>query len=337
MPWRGSDHLIVKTVAVVVAIVLSAISSQGEAAELTLVKKIGVANSQSINWTSFVSFSPDGRMVVSDRDDRDGSSSFSFWSFPSGRLIKTEHGNLKALSKNWRYYLSNDSVVERKTGKSVMTVATGASGEFSQRGNYFAELLPDKDSHGPKIRIIKVAGAIQVSVFDSHPPFSVAFSPDDKTIAAGHWDSVKLWNARTGKRLAVLRGFGRYVTSIAFSPDGKRLAAGTDFGGMKIWDVRRHRLLYSIKLDGQYVSTPAFTPDGKKLAVGTYGSGTAWLINVDTGKIADHVKVSDLGCGSTAFSPDGRYLITPSTGGLITWPYDEPGAIRVFRLNYDGK
>jgi WD40 repeat protein len=68
------------------------------------------------------------------------------------------------------------------------------------------------------------------------------------------------------------------------------------------------------------------------VAVGIYGTGTAWLIDVSSGKILDRQKVSDLGCGSVAFSPDGRYLITPSTGGLITWPYDVGGTIRVFKV-----
>jgi len=45
-------------------------------------------------------------------------------------------------------------------------------------------------------------------------------------------------------------------------------------------------------------------------------------------------KVSDLGCGSVAFSPDGHYLIAPSTGGLITWPWDQGGTVRVFKVRY---
>jgi hypothetical protein len=57
------------------------------------------------------------------------------------------------------------------------------------------------------------------------------------------------------------------------------------------------------------------------------------LIDVVKGKIIDQQKVSDIGCGSVAFSPDGRFLITPSTGGLIKWPYDKGGTIRIFRVN----
>lgn len=86
-------------------------------------------------------------------------------------------------------------------------------------------------------------------------------------------------------------------------------------------------------MGGGYVSDPAFNQDGTLIAVGVYGTGTVWLIAPRTGKVLDHRQVSDLGCGSVAFSPDGRFLITPSTGGLVTWPYDRGGTIRVFQIN----
>jgi WD40 repeat protein len=92
-------------------------------------------------------------------------------------------------------------------------------------------------------------------------------------------------------------------------------------------------MLWLLKLFGQHVSTPAFSPDGSMIAIGIYGTGTAWLIDVATGKVIDSQKISDIGCGSVAFSPDGKYLIAPSTGGLIKWPYDYGGTIRVFSIN----
>jgi WD40 repeat protein len=130
----------------------------------------------------------------------------------------------------------------------------------------------------------------------------------------------------------VLRGAGRYVIGLTYSQDGRVLAAGTDVGRVQAWDVQRRRRLWSLDIGGGYVSDPSFSPDGRLLAVGIYGTGTVWLIDTRRGRLLDHVQVSDLGCGSVAFSPDGRYLITPSTGGLIRWPYDLGGVIRVFRV-----
>ena len=58
--------------------------------------------------------------------------------------------------------------------------------------------------------------------------FSVAFSPDGKTLASGSLDfTVKLWDVSTGKELRTLEGHALEVYSVAFSPNGKILASGT--------------------------------------------------------------------------------------------------------------
>ena len=68
--------------------------------------------------------------------------------------------------------------------------------------------------------------------------FSVAYSPDGKTLAsAGDDGTVKLWEGATGKEQATLRGHSREVWSVAYSPDGKTLASGSWDGTVKLWDV----------------------------------------------------------------------------------------------------
>lgn len=305
---------------------------------LEFVKQIGVAwQPEKFGWMSFVTFSPDGTMVASDGPTTpdDISGSLALWSFPDGRLIKRLPVRPTAISGDWKYYASFSGVGEVESGKQLTSLAKGdyALHAFSPDSHYVAESLPGKSSHDPPIRIVELASGKQVSAFGKHNPDSIAISPDGLTIASGHWNIVTLWNMFTGERLAVLRGFGRYVKGLTFSRDGKLLAAGTDIGGLQIWDVRDRRRVLSLDIGGLDVSDPKFSPDGRLVAVGIYGTGTVWLIDVGNGKILDHQKVSDIGCGSVAFSPDGRTLITPSTGGLIIWPYDRGGTIRVFKVS----
>jgi len=304
------------------------------------VKRIGVGwQTGKWGWMSFVAFSPDGTMVASDAPASrvDVSGGLTLWSFPEGRLIKKLPGQPTAISNDWKYYATSHDVREMEAGRSVISVGASVYPiyAFSPDSRLLAETSTGHATRGPHICIVELASGKQVRAFGKHDGFSIAISPDGETLASGHWDAVTLWNMSTGKPEAVLRGMGRYVDALAFSKDGKLLAAGTDAGVLQIWDVQSRTRLHSLDVDGGYgyVSQPAFSPDGRLVAVGIYGTGTVWLIDVHDGKVIDHKKVSDLGCGSVAFSPDGRFFITPSTGGLVTWPYDRGGTLRVFEVS----
>ena len=68
--------------------------------------------------------------------------------------------------------------------------------------------------------------------------YSVAWSPNGKTLASGSGDrTVKLWDVATGKLLASLRGHTGAVYTVAWSPDGKTLASGSDDRTVKLWDA----------------------------------------------------------------------------------------------------
>jgi WD40 repeat protein len=301
-------------------------------------KEIGVGwrTGEYRGWMSFVAFSADGTMVASDgpaaADDVSGD--LTLWSFPDGRLIKRLPAQPTAISHDWKYYATYHSVAEVETGRPVISLGKGvyAIHTFSPDSRYVAESIAGGHDLG-KIHLVELATGKQVNAFGRSAPSSMAISPDGLTLAAGYWDVIILWDMLTGKKLGAMSGAGHNVAGLSFSRDGKLIAAGTGAGELQIWDVSLSSKVASIDTGlGAGVSQPAFSPDGRLVAFGVYGTGTAWLVDVPRGKIIDHQKVSDLGCGSVAFSPNGRFLVTPSTGGLIKWPYDKGGTIRVFTV-----
>jgi WD40 repeat protein len=317
----------------------SALSQQ---VALEPLKPIGVRLSTDIwHWMGFVAFRDDGKQVASDgaTSPTDTSGDLSLWTFPDGRLVRKLPIRPLAISPDFKFYAGTDSagvmsVGDVATGKAMLFLDKDAYATFAfgPDGRYLAESVWRGARNGPRIRVLKLPNLAQVSAFSRSSAQSLAFSPDGTTLASGHWDTVVLWNMPGGKPIGMLSGFGRYVRGLAFSRDGTLLAAGTDTGNLQVWDVHRLKRISSVELEGGDVSDPAFNPDGTVVAAGVYGTGTLWLIDARTGEVLDHRKISDLGCGSVAFSPDGSFLIAPSTGGIVTWPYDRGGTIRVFHI-----
>src|SRR4030095_5651151 len=73
----------------------------------------------------------------------------------------------------------------------------------------------------PKIRI--------EGPFNSGIVYSVAFSPDGKTLASGSGDNtIRLWDVGAGRLIRSMEGHGGAVRSVAFSPDGKMIASASE-------------------------------------------------------------------------------------------------------------
>jgi WD40 repeat protein len=69
--------------------------------------------------------------------------------------------------------------------------------------------------------------------------FSLTFSPDGQTLAAGTVKGeVELWDVASGRRRSLLRGHSGGVWGLAFAPDVQTLAYGSDDGTVRIWDTR---------------------------------------------------------------------------------------------------
>ncbi|MBO3460980.1 trypsin-like peptidase domain-containing protein [Aetokthonos hydrillicola Thurmond2011] len=148
--------------------------------------------------------------------------------------------------------------------------------------------------------------------------FSVAFSPDGKTLASGGFDNtITIWNVVTGQEISTLNGHSISVDSVAFSPNGKTLASGSSISDntIKIWNVVTGQEISTLKATSNYNSV-AFSPDGKTLASGSWDN-TIKIWNVATGQEIATLRVhSDL-VDSVAFSPSGKTLASGSQDKTI--------------------
>ncbi len=115
---------------------------------------------------------------------------------------------------------------------------------------------------------------------------AIAYSPDGQRILTASFDnSLKLWDAATGKELKTFAGQAghqKMVLSAAFSPDRQSIASGSADGTAKIWDVPATKPLHHL-VHADAVEDVALSADGKTIA-GACHDGTIHLWNTADGK-----------------------------------------------------
>ena len=150
--------------------------------------------------------------------------------------------------------------------------------------------------------------------------FSVAFSSDGSTLAAGKGGghvlgSIDFRDATTGKLLTRITGLEADVWSVAFSPDGT-LASGSTDGIIRLWDATSEQPLNTFEGHTSAVWSVAFSSDGKTLASGD-ADGIIRLWNVTTGRLKQTLEGHTDDVRSIAFSPDDSILASGSLDRTI--------------------
>src|SRR5450631_2428653 len=93
---------------------------------------------------------------------------------------------------------------------------------------------------------------------------TAAFSPDGKQVVTASDDkTARVWDAESGRALAILTGHLDLVTTAAFSPDGKQVVAASSDNTARVWDAESGRALAILTGHLDLVTTAAFSPDGK--------------------------------------------------------------------------
>ncbi len=158
--------------------------------------------------------------------------------------------------------------------------------------------------------------------------YSAAYSPDGKTIATTSRDeTVKLWDAGTGKLQKTLTEHKSWVLSIAYSPDGNTLATGGVDDTIRLWNAHTGKYIKTLKGHTKDILSVMFSPDSKTIASSS-NDGTIRFWDVERGQLKNTFKgYREL----ISYSPVGKaFLVLPNPdgGNTVFRTKDSDGYIR---------
>ncbi len=234
----------------------------------------------SLVW--YVTFSPDGKTLASSSQD----GTIKLWNISSGECHQTVQGNFGGIA----WWLA-----------------------FSPNGRMLAGGCQDGT-----VRLWETHAGKCLKILQGHTSkvWSVAFSPDGKTLASSDDQSIELWDTTTGDCLQTWHGYSNAVRDVAVSSNSQQLASAHQDGTLRLWDVARRNCRQILRGHTDIVWSIAWSPDGHLLASASQDK-TVRLWDTHTGHCLSTFEEHLGMIQAVTWHPDGKQLASASLDGTV--------------------
>lgn len=251
-----------------------------------------------------VPFSPDGRTVLSERED-DVVAVADVTSGQERMTLNhdTRDSGTKDVLKSMFFYGS----------RHFLALQTG----YSSDGRWIFTINGDKSA-----KIWDAAtGRLKSNISNSERIYRANFTPDGNALlTVEQQGAMKLWDVETGQFRAQVAPKGHFeylMKSFEFSRDGQTIATFF-FGDTRLWSPKNGDLLH--KLPDSQTTDATFSPDGRWLATASSDKQSAGKIwNVETGEVKLTLASTGNKSVSVIFNPEGTLLATTNDKGVMLW------------------
>ena len=272
-----------------------------------------------------IAFSTDGSLLAGG-GGVDGA--IDLWELPAGRRLRrfggkgAEINSIRFASDAGRLVTAGPSgavIWEVGTGKELLPLPHRGGRVTWAAYGFRSRFVATCEEDGLAI-LRDASSGDELMVYRGHSGAvnSIAFSPDDRSVATGGKDgAVRIWSTEKTE----LGAPGTYdlqpveVNDVAFSPDSRLLALARNQGSVRIWDTARNQQAGELRVCDSAVTAVAFSGDGKYVAAAGRCPGKIWQVDgfQETAALPD----SQHAINALAFSPDGRFLIEGADEGTV--------------------
>ncbi|MBP3957321.1 WD40 repeat domain-containing protein [Gemmata sp. G18] len=147
---------------------------------------------------------------------------------------------------------------------------------------------------------------------------AIAVTPNGKTlVSVSNDNSVRLWDATTGRLQKVLEGHTSWVGSVVLTPDSAQAVTAGGDNTIRVWDLQSGKEVAQLKGHAVAIRGLALTADGKTLISGA-SDKTCRAWDLKSGKELKRYGEGKDSVESVAVTPDGKSVLVGNDAGVVT-------------------